>query len=82
MTGTPTGYAVGSSDETRFWKVVKKDAERWGLNENGEPVQRTSGYDSAFFYFESPDQYERVYDIVLAEDTKLAWHQRNLAADE
>ena len=82
VTGTPTGYAVGSSDERRFWKVVKKDVERWGQDENGEPVQRTSGYDSAFFYFESPEQYERLYDIVLPEEAKSSWQRRNWSSSE
>ena len=83
ITGTPTQFLVGSSEERRFWKVAKKDVERWGVGENGEPVQKTSGYDMATFFFDSPEQYERAYDIVLPQDIKESWALRNgVAADE
>ena len=83
ITGTPTPFVVGSCEERRFWKVARKDVERWGVGENGEPVQRTSGYDMASFFFDSPEQYERAYDIVLPQDIKESWALRNgVSADE
>ena len=77
LTGTPTGFEVGSHAEKRFWKVARKDAERWGTDLNGEPVLKTSGYDMALFFFDSPEQYERAFDVVLPEDTKAEWSLRN-----
>lgn len=77
LSGSHMEGVVGSLDEKKYWKVARKDVERWGTDENGEPVMKTEGYDMALFFFDSPEQYERVFDIVVDESVKGDWYARN-----
>ena len=77
LSGSPMEGLVGSIEEKKYWKMVRKDVERWGSDDNGEPVMKTEGYDMATFFFDSPEQYERVSDIVVDESVKGDWYARN-----
>ena len=77
LTGSPMEGVVGSLEEKKFWKVVRKDVERWGSDDNGTPVLKTEGYDMASFFFDSPDQYERAFDVVVNQEDKADWYSRN-----
>ena len=77
LSGSSMDGVVGSIDEKKYWKVVRKDIERWGSDENGEPIIKSEGYDMSIFFFDSPDQYERLFDIVIDESVKGDWYARN-----
>ena len=77
ITGTEYDEKVGSVGEKLYWRVAAKDIERWGKNENGDRVLKTEGYDMAKYFFDSPEEYERLYDLVLSNDLKDKWYERN-----
>jgi hypothetical protein len=64
-TGHRTNYKVGSSDENLFFSVIDSRA----CDKNKEPI---------FFYFDSPEQVERVMGkkCVISQKTKEEWHKK------
>jgi hypothetical protein len=66
-TGHRTNYKVGSSDEDLFFSVIDSIAS----DKNKEPI---------FFYFDSPEQIERVMEIRISQKTKELWHKKFLLA--
>jgi hypothetical protein len=64
-TGHRTNYKVGSSDENLFFSVIDSRS----CDKNKEPI---------FFYFDSPEQVERVMGkkCVISQKTKEGWHKK------
>ena len=78
LSGTEYEHLVGSVNEKFYWKVVTKDQERWGTDVNtGEPKLVTSGYDTATYFYDSPEQYERLFNITLCDNLKNEWYKKN-----
>ena len=66
-TGYRTNYKVGSPDENLFFSVIDSRAR----DKNKEPI---------FFYFDSPEQVERVMgnhfkNFYISQKTKEEWHK-------
>lgn len=63
-TGHRTNYKVGSPDENLFFSVIDSRA----CDKNKEPI---------FFYFDSPEQVERVMgkNFYISQKTKEEWHK-------
>ena len=76
ITGTEYDEKVGSIGEKLYWRVSNKDLERWGKNENGDRVLKTEGYDMAKYFFDSPEQYERLYNLEISHELKDQWYER------
>jgi hypothetical protein len=71
-TGYPTSYKVGSSSEDLFFSVIDSRAH----DKIKEPI---------VFYFDSPEQFERVMSDYLvggtiSQKTKEVWHKKFLVA--
>jgi hypothetical protein len=62
VTGHYTPHLVGSVDEDFYFSVI--DAR--GLSSKGRLV----------FYYDSPEQYEREYRVVLNENIKQKWNKK------
>ena len=78
LSGTEYDERVGSVYEKLYWKVVTKDQERWGTDLNtGEPKLVASGYDTATYFYDSPEQYERIFNITISDDIKNEWYNKN-----
>lgn len=72
VTGYKTQYRVGSADEDLFFSVIDSRA----FDKIQEPY---------FFYFESPEQFERVMGKYLSggelpQKVKEKWHNKNMIA--
>ena len=56
-------FKVGSRDENFFFKTRLS-------------IVGTDLFDNNTFYFDSPEQFERVMYIPISQDVKEAWHSR------
>jgi len=65
VTGSRTGYLVGSVDEDLFFKV----SDTYGRNGRREPLM---------LFYDSPEQYEKHTFTLLDERVKNAWHKKML----
>jgi hypothetical protein len=65
VTGSRTGYLVGSVDEDLFFKV----SDTYGRNGRREPLM---------LFYDSPEQYENHTFNVLDERVKESWHKKML----
>lgn len=65
VTGSRTGYLVGSVDEDLFFKV----SDTYGRNGRREPLM---------LFYDSPEQYENHTFNILDERVKDAWHKKML----
>ena len=77
ITGTEYDDRVGSFGEKKYWKVATKDVERYQRTLDGDIKMVTSGYDTAFYFFDSPEQYERLRKCKLDDEVKEKWYKRN-----
>jgi len=64
ITGSTYPFKVGSKDEYLFFKVAISTPEK------------TIGPDNNIFYFDNPEQYERVMGFEVSRDCKEMWHDR------
>ena len=67
ITGSKTPYLVGSKYEDLFFKV----SECSGVNGLKDPLQ---------LYYDSPEQYENHFFVMVDSTIKSNWHKRNLLA--
>ena len=67
VSGSKTPYLVGSRHEDLFFKVTESS----GVNGRKEPLQ---------LYYDSPEQYENHFFVLLDSSVKSNWHKRNLIA--
>ena len=59
ITGEKYPWKVGSKEESNLWKVVN--------------VIYCSDHFSKFYFYDSPEQYERFQRVKIDEETKRAW---------
>lgn len=64
ITGTRYPFRVGSRDEYLFYKVAISTPER------------NIGPDNNIFYFDNPEQYERMMGFEVSQEAKEMWHDR------
>jgi hypothetical protein len=67
VTGAKTPYLVGSSNEDLFFKIRDSTGNK-------------GRQDSLLLFYDSPEQYENHQFIILNQDIKEAWLNKNLEA--
>ena len=77
LSGSEYDDRVGSPGEKKYWKVAAKDIERWQRTLDGDTRMVTSGYDTCFYFFDCPEQYERLRKFKLDDEVKASWYKRN-----